>query len=174
MNCDRCGEAYTVAGNSEDGYLRTLCSCAEGQKCFKCKRGDRHSVNQALLDLDFEVRHYACARHGHLEAESFAVPAAKAKPKKAVTIQPELPKPVAAPPPKKATPPKPVASTHDFTTLEGFTAELKASRDYVICLHCFIVQRFCDFKTQLDAHGLPEALCMRCGKGYAKATGKSW
>ena len=173
MNCDRCGDTYTVAGNSEDGYVRSLCGCDEGQKCFKCKRGNLHPVNQALLDLDFEVRNYACSKHGHLEGESFAVPAAKAKPKKAVTIQPALPKPAAAPP-KKASPPKPPVSTNDLTTLEGFSAELKANRDYVICTHCFIVQRFCDFTTRLDEHGLPEALCKRCGKGYAKATGKSW
>jgi hypothetical protein len=129
-------------------------------------------VNQALLDLDFEVRNYACSKHGHLEGESFAVPAAKAKPKKAVTIQPALPKPAAAPPPKKASPPKPPVSTNDLTTLEGFSAELKANRDYVICTHCFIVQRFCDFTTRLDEHGFPGSALQALRKRLRKSHGQ--
>lgn len=171
MTCPQCGTDFTQAGNSDEGYVRSICPCDALQKCFRCKRGDLHPVNQALLDLDLEVRRYACAKHGHLEAESFPVPSTAPKPKRAVTSQP-LPEKV--PKPKPAQKVEKPSTVKDLTSLEAFANELSNNRDYVICLHCSIVQRFCDFKTRLDEYGLPEALCKRCGKGHAKATGKSW
>ena len=72
--CPKCGTTFQQAGNTEDGYVRSICECEHSQKCFKCKRGQYQPVNQALLDLDGDVRNYACARHGHIEAEEFRVP----------------------------------------------------------------------------------------------------
>jgi hypothetical protein len=94
--CPKCGTAYQHAGNSEDGYVRSICECEHAQKCFKCKRGQQQPVNQALLHLDFEVKSYACAKHGHLEAESFQTPTApigtktrmKAEPAPAPMVEP--------------------------------------------------------------------------------------
>lgn len=91
--CPKCGTSWESAGNSEDGYVRSICECEVAEKCFKCKRGQHQPVNQALLHLDFEVKAYACAKHGHLEADSFPIPAAPigAKPKAKVESPPTPP-----------------------------------------------------------------------------------
>lgn len=74
MTCTKCYALYTQVGNPDDGYARSICACEREQKCFKCKRGESNPVNQAILDLDDEVRWYACAKHGHLEAEHLEPP----------------------------------------------------------------------------------------------------
>lgn len=166
MTCTICGTAYEQAGNSDDGYVRTICSCEREQKCFKCKRGDFHPVNQALLDLDFELRHYACAKHGHLEAESFCIPEKLIEVKPVVKLS------------KKEAPTAPVirqASPWPSTdTVESYKAELSKSRQLVTCLNCGVEQRFCDFDVRLGVSTIPVPYCPLCGNGRPKYSGKNW
>ena len=35
--CPKCGTSWESAGNSEDGYVRSICECEVAEKCFKCK-----------------------------------------------------------------------------------------------------------------------------------------
>lgn len=93
--CPKCGTTWESAGNSEDGYVRSICECEVAEKCFKCKRGQHQPVNQALLHLDFDVKAYACAKHGHLEAESFPVPAAPIGAKLKAKVEAPAPTPKA-------------------------------------------------------------------------------
>ena len=177
MDCVKCGAAYEQAGNSDDGYVRTICSCERDEKCGKCKRGDFHPVNQALLDLDYEVRRYACSKHGHLEAESFPIPEKLIEVKAAFKFNKE-PKgrKKAEPPPKREPKPRPVVvekPRRDLRNIDEFKADLASSKEIVICTDCDALIKFNTFNVVLDEHNLPRPLCPICGKGRAQFLGRT-
>jgi hypothetical protein len=94
MQCPQCATVYVVCGDSEEGYARSICECEVEHKCPRCKRGATLPVNQAALDNQDEVKYYACAKHGHLEAEGFKPPAppiGTRNKKKARDVEPEEP-----------------------------------------------------------------------------------
>jgi len=172
MTCSNCGTEYTQAGNSDEGYVRSICHCDREQKCFKCKRGDFHPVNQALLDLDFDVRYFACARHGHLEAESFPLPER--------LIEVKAPAKSSKKEPVKKKEPPPVTSTFTMSpwpstdTVETYKSELVKSRELVTCLNCGVEQKFCHFDVRLGVSTIPVPYCPLCGNGRPKYSGKNW
>lgn len=172
MSCLQCGTEYQQAGSPDEGYVRSICPCEREQKCFKCKRGDFHPVNQALLDLDYDVRHYACARHGHLEAESFPLPeklievrapVKAAKKERTKTPEPEPVVPVRTSSPWPST-----------DTVETYKAELVKSRELVTCLNCGVEQKFRDFDVRLGVSTIPVPYCPLCKDGRPKFSGKTW
>jgi hypothetical protein len=129
-------------------------------------------VNQALLDLDLEVRHYACSTHGHLEAESFPVPEAFIKSRAAPKAAPVKDK--VAPSPSPKAPPKEKTPKHDYSTFDGFKAELAESREFVICIACRVEQKFCNFEVRAGDSGLPVPYCPKCKTGRPQFQGKTW
>ena len=74
-SCPKCGTEYQQVTDPDVGTARSICECEVLNKCSKCKRGQYEPINQARLDLDGDVRHYTCAHHGLMEAESFSIPA---------------------------------------------------------------------------------------------------
>jgi hypothetical protein len=126
-------------------------------------------VNQALLDLCYDTKHYACSRHGHLEAESFLLPE---KPVKASKRAP-VPTPSPAPAPVVAAP-APVFAWPDTSTLDGMRASLNKSRQLVMCLDCGVEQKFRDFDVRPGMFNLPVPYCPLCHEGRPKFSGKNW
>ena len=169
MTCSNCGTEYTQAGNSDEGYVRSICYCDRDQKCFKCKRGDFHPVNQALLDLELEVKHYACAKHGHLEAESFPIPANRPEIKASVKISKKE-----AAKKKEEAPVFTAAPWPPTDTIEEYKADLANNRQIVTCLSCGVEQKFCDFDVRLGVSSIPVPYCPLCGDGRPKYSGKNW
>ena len=134
-------------------------------------------MNQALLDLDYEVRKYACARHGHLEAESFQIPEKLIEVKAAFKFNKEpRGKKKREPPPKRESKPKPVVvekPRKDFRNLDVFKADLAESKEIVLCDTCDALIKFNTFNVVLDEHNLPRPLCPICGKGRAQFLGRN-
>ena len=73
MNCPKCGTPYEKRGDSDSGFIRSICICEKKKHCRKCKASNRAPVNQAALNFDGEVINYSCANHGHMEGEDFPV-----------------------------------------------------------------------------------------------------
>lgn len=169
MTCSKCGAEHAQAGDSDTGYVRAICYCEREQRCFKCKRGDFHPVNQALLDLEYEVRRYACSRHGHLDAEGFSVPTAP-------VVETPTPSRRGRGKTKEATAPviyeeRPQV---DEYSLAGYRAVLDTSRELVTCLNCGVEQKFCDFVVRDGTLGNPVPYCPLCHDGRPKYSGKTW
>lgn len=71
LRCENCGATYDLVGDNEEGYFRSLCECEGTHRCAKCKRGSYQPINQAELDLQYDVRRYLCRAHGGVEAADF-------------------------------------------------------------------------------------------------------
>ena len=175
--CPKCGTEYQRVSDPDVGIARSICECELAHPCFRCKRGHHQPINQARLDNDDEVRHYACAQHGLMDAEAFPVPTAPiavrearvtprpGKAAKAVVAVTPVVKPARAL--KPAPPPR-----HDLLTVEGMRAELVGRTDIVVCSHCLLAAPFHTYLVRIDEWHLPQPVCGRCREGTPNFTGR--
>lgn len=170
--CPTCGAVYTQVGDADEGYFRSLCECEAAHSCNLCKRGSKKPINQASLNLDFEVRHYLCAEHGYYEAEEFPALAPKEPAKKRTAVYVAEPK---APEPKEDTRSGQIIVARTYGKPAELTwAELKkcvreamkspAGKQRVRCSACGDIHTEGSRKIESDdkAHTL-RIVCPKCG-----------
>lgn len=150
-SCPTCGGAYiTVEG------ARSICPCELKQKCKRC----REPANQAVVDLEGDVRWFTCAKHGAIDGEGLQRPkaaVAKPLPPKPAPPPPPAPKPVPRPPPK------PQAPRRDLRDLNEFRIEVSESDAFAECRRCHRRLPFKQYVCSLDEYKLPRAACPSCG-----------